>query len=415
MAELTTTQPRILVVDDEALIIRMLHEMLKTRYELLVATSGEEALALAVAATPELILLDVGLPDLNGYEVCRQLRDNPVTREIPVIFLTNHDERREILRGFDAGGKDYVLKNAGIMELMARIDTHLQLHRQQTALVAALEQNLIQNDKMASLGHLAAGVAHEINNPMGYISSNLCILAEYFDQIVGYDRFRQELADGEPSSPARETIAGRRTTQKIEDILKDGADLIKESLEGAERVMKIVLGLKNFSRTDTLECETVALTSCLENALTIAHNELKYVATIRREYESLEDVLCHPSQLSQVFLNLLVNAGQAIVTPEMGEIVLRSWDDAAFVYASVSDTGKGIPKIIKDRIFDPFFTTKDVGKGTGLGLSISIGIIKKHHGELLMESDDGKGTTFTVKLPRTSKKVFLCDPPCPLW
>ena len=401
MAELTTTLPRILVVDDEALIIRMLNEMLKTRYELLVATSGEEALALAVAAAPELILLDVGLPDLNGYEVCRQLRDNPATRQIPVIFLTNHDERREILRGFDVGGKDYVLKNAGIMELMARIDTHLLLHRQQTALVAALEQNLIQNDKMASLGHLAAGVVHEINNPMGYIASNLRVLAEYFDQIAGYDRFRQELDNGEPTPLTRETIANSRKSHTIDDILEDGANLIKESLEGAERVSLIVQGLKNFSRTDTLECETVALTSCLESALTIAHNELKYVATIRREYESLEDVLCHPSQLSQVFLNLLVNAGQAIVTPERGEIVLRSWDDTAFVYASVSDTGKGIPEEIKDRIFDPFFTTKDVGKGTGLGLSISIGIIKKHQGVLLMESVIGEGTTFTVKLPRT--------------
>ena len=400
MAELTPALPRILVVDDEALIIRMLNEMLKTRYELLVATSGEEALALAVAAAPELILLDVGLPDLTGYEVCRQLRDNPATRQIPVIFLTNHDERQEILRGFDVGGKDYVLKTAGIMELMARIDTHLQLHRQQAALVVALQQNLIQNDKMASLGHLAAGVAHEINNPMGYIASNLRVLAEYFDQIAGYDRFREELVNGEPTPLTRETIANLRKSHTIDDILEDGANLIRESLEGAERVTRIVQGLKNFSRMDTLECETAALTSCMESALTIAHNELKYVATIRREYDSMEDVLCHPNQLSQVFLNLLVNAGQAIVTPEMGEIVLRSWDDAAFVYASVSDTGKGILEEIKDRIFDPFFTTKDVGQGIGLGLSISTEIIKKHRGELLVESVVGKGTTFTVKLPR---------------
>ncbi len=155
--------------------------------------------------------------------------------------------------------------------------------------------------------------------------------------------------------------------------------------------------LKNFSRMDTKEKQLVALSDCLERAHTIAHNELKYVATVKAEYAPVPEILRHPGQLNQVFLNLLVNAGQAMVAP--GEIVMKCWHDDFFVYASVSDTGGGIPEELKVLIFDPFFTTKEVDKGTGLGLSISHEIIKKHGGELLVESVVGVGTIFTVKLP----------------
>ncbi len=395
MAELTATLPRILIVDDEPLIIRMLNTVLKTRYDIQVATSGEEALAMSISDAPELILLDVGLPDMDGYEVCRRLQRNPDTRDIPVIFQTKHDERQDILRGFEAGGRDYVLKDASVMVLMARIDTHLQLHRQKSALEAAMVKNRMQNDKMASLGQLVVGIAHEINNPMGYVFTNLQILARYFNKIVEERRGRHG-SDGELSPPASQTSDER---EEMEHILEDGVSLIRESLEGVERVTQIAQELKNFSRMDALEQKAVELNVCMESALTICSNELKYVAVIRKEYEPVPEVLCHPGQLSQVFLNLLVNAGQAVVP--MGEIVLRSWCDEAYVYASVSDTGVGIPPELLDRIFEPFYTTKDVGEGTGLGLSISHDIIAKHHGELLVASRVGFGTTFTVKLPRT--------------
>lgn len=265
------------------------------------------------------------------------------------------------------------------------------------------DQALMQSEKMASIGQLAAGVAHEINNPLGFISSNLRVLAEYFEQMVQFDRFRQEIDEHALSPLNREAVAASRKTLEIDFILEDGTDLIKESLEGAKRVTKIVKDLKNFSRVDVLESEPVSLENCLESALTICYNELKYAATIRKEYQPLPEVRCNPGQMNQVFLNLLVNAGQAIVPP--GEIVLRCWHDDAFVYASISDTGKGIPEGIRNRIFEPFFTTKEVGLGTGLGLSISYEIIKKHHGDILVESVVGAGTTFTVKLPRTSEET----------
>ena len=167
MPEQTATLPLILVVDDEPITIRMLNNVLKTRYQVQFAITGEEALAAVGAQPPELILLDIGLPGIDGYEVCRLLRDNPATREIPVIFLTRHDQRKEILHGFDVGGKDYVLKDAGVMELIARIDTHLQIRRQQVALESALEQNRM----------LLREINHRVKNNLNVVCSLLNLQA----------------------------------------------------------------------------------------------------------------------------------------------------------------------------------------------------------------------------------------------
>ncbi len=262
----------------------------------------------------------------------------------------------------------------------------------------AKDRSLMHNEKMISLGQLAAGVAHEINNPMGYIASNLRVLSQYFDQLRRFDRLREEADDTVPPLN-RESVTKSREELDIENLLKDGADLISESLDGAQRVTDIVQDLKSFSRLDADTMQAVSLESCMERALNICHNELKYLATIRKVYLPGPKILCHPGQLNQVFLNLLVNAGQAITPP--GEILLKCWHDTEFVYASVSDTGSGIPEEVMERIFDPFFTTKEEGQGTGLGLSISHEIIKRHHGELLLESIVGQGTTFRIRLPRT--------------
>jgi two-component system, cell cycle sensor histidine kinase and response regulator CckA len=259
------------------------------------------------------------------------------------------------------------------------------------------DQALMQSDKLASIGQLAAGVAHEINNPMSYIISNLELLTHYLDQLAHYDTLLQKECDG-LSVLAREKIQQERDSRDIEYILTAGGSLITESLEGAGRVAKIVRDLKTFSRVDGEEDELIDLNSCLESALTIVHNELKYLATIRKEYGQLPEIRCNPGQLNQVFLNLLVNAGHAIVSP--GVIELRSWCDEEFVYASVSDTGQGIPEEIRSRLFEPFFTTKEEGRGTGLGLSISSDIIGKHNGKILVESEVGAGSTFTIILPR---------------
>jgi two-component system, cell cycle sensor histidine kinase and response regulator CckA len=290
-------------------------------------------------------------------------------------------ERREAQKALLHYQKQLELMNEALEE---RVADEVRTSR-------AKDQALIQQEKMASIGQLAAGVAHEINTPMAFITSNLNILSRYFDQIV-----REKAQENNPPQP---TGKGSRKSLSMEQILTDGVDLIEESLEGAERVTKIVQDLKRFSRVDAPESELIDMTTCLESALTVARNELESVATIRCEYEPVPEVLCHPGQLNQLFLNLLVNARQAIVPP--GEILLRSWCDDDSVYASVSDTGHGIPEEIRFRIFEPFFTTKMVGQGTGLGLSVSNEIVKNHNGTLRVESEVGVGTTFTVILPRT--------------
>ena len=259
---------------------------------------------------------------------------------------------------------------------------------------------LIQKEKMASLGQLAAGVAHEINNPMGFVAINLSVMAQYFDRIISFQRTVGEGCRELPPA-AQELIERSRTSLDMDFILSDGVELISASQRGVERVKKIVGDLKTFSRTKSEEKEPTDLNSCLESALTIVSNELKYVGTIRKEYGSLPKLLCNPDQLNQVFLNLLVNAGHAIVPP--GEILLKSWHDDSFVYASIGDTGTGISDEIRGRLFEPFFTTKAVGKGTGLGLSVSYEIVKKHNGTIQVESKLGVGTTFTVVLPRATE------------
>ena len=278
------------------------------------------------------------------------------------------------------------------VDLAARVSAEVMRSRER-------DRAILQSEKMATLGLLAAGVAHEINNPMGYIASNLRMLREYFEKINRLDKVMREICINQPHCASREAIARITEELDMEYLLRDGIDLITESLDGAEQVKNIVLEMKNFSRMDTEEKQLMAINDCPERARTIAHNELKHVATMRVEYVPVPEILCHPGQLNQVFLNLLVNAGQAMVAP--GEIVMKCWHDDAFVYASVSDTGGGIPEELRARIFDPFFTTKEVDKGTGLGLSISNEIIKKHDGEIMVESVVGVGTTFTVKLPLT--------------
>lgn len=261
----------------------------------------------------------------------------------------------------------------------------------------ATQGQILQSEKMASIGQLAAGVAHEINNPIGFVRSNLTCLGRYVERLAAHIEKQQQALVELAGEAGKKRGAQLHKEGKLDFLLEDVQALREESIEGIDRVSKIVQNLKSFSRVDQAEFSSVNINDCLENTLSIVWNELKYSTTIEKELGTLPLVACFPQQLNQVFLNLLVNAGHAI--GEKGVIKLRTWQEQKVVCIAISDTGCGIPKENLPRLFEPFFTTKDVGKGTGLGLSISYDIVKKHGGEIFVESLLGEGTTFTIQLP----------------
>jgi PAS domain S-box-containing protein len=258
------------------------------------------------------------------------------------------------------------------------------------------QSQLLQSDKMATIGQLAAGVAHEINNPIGFINSNLGTLKKYLLNLKDYCRAADRMLDG-GSTDAAEELRQIKKFKKIDFILEDVGSVIEESIEGTDRVKVIVQDLKDFSHQDQGKMIEYDLNKGIKSTLNIVWNELKYKAELIQELGDLPLVRCNPQQLNQVFMNLLVNAAHAIMGK--GKIKVRTYalDDEAIV--EVSDTGVGIPNENLKKIFEPFFTTKETGKGTGLGLSVSYGIVARHGGQIEIESEVGVGTTFRVRLP----------------
>ncbi len=295
-----------------------------------------------------------------------------------------------------------------LVNVVAIVIENTRLHLEQSARIRALSElnkklaqaqgQLLQSDKMASIGQLAAGVAHEINNPIGFVSSNLGSLQRYMSDILtlveGYEAAETSISDPQ----LRIDLQALKKKIDLEYLREDATALINESRDGINRVKKIVQDLKDFSHADSGdEWRLAGIEQGLESTLNIVWSELKYKCEVRKEYGKLPDIECLPSQLNQVFMNLLVNAGHAI--EERGTIILRTGAESEQIWVEIEDTGKGIAPENLKRIFDPFFTTKPVGTGTGLGLSLSYSIIQKHHGRIEVQSEVGKGTTFRVWLP----------------
>jgi two-component system, NtrC family, sensor kinase len=262
------------------------------------------------------------------------------------------------------------------------------------------QSQMLQREKMASIGQLAAGVAHEINNPIGFVSSNLRSLDKYFKKLTDYLQLLERNIQAKVPETWQEIIPERKKL-KIDFMLEDSEDLIAESLDGSERVRKIVQNLKTFSRVDQAEEQLVDLNECLESTIGIVWNEIKYKAKLEKDLGELPDLNCNPQELSQVFTNILVNAAQAI--EKDGLIQIRSWQEESSIFITIQDNGNGIAEENLEKIFEPFFTTKAVGEGTGLGLSISYEIVKKHGGTINIDSAVGQGTTFTIRLPLKSE------------
>jgi two-component system NtrC family sensor kinase len=281
-------------------------------------------------------------------------------------------------------------------------ESHRLLTEKNTALEQAnadlvtMQTQMIQQEKMSSIGQLAAGVAHEINNPIGFISSNLNTLRRYAERLRAYVE-AVDACSGELPDAVRERLAAARRENRIDYIVPDIEALVRESLDGAERVKNIVQDLKSFSHVDSAQSRMADINAGLESTINIVWNELKYKATVERTYGDIPRTFCNAGQLNQVFMNLLVNAAHAIET--RGTISVSTWSEAGNIFVRIADSGCGIPQDSLQKIFEPFYTTKEVGKGTGLGLSIAYDIVKRHQGEIQVESEPGKGTVFTVCIP----------------
>jgi two-component system NtrC family sensor kinase len=321
-------------------------------------------------------------------------------------------DRLMIERSLELMSRELNERNAALQqELSERLQAEDALKKEkeeQLRLIRKLEEahnQLLQSEKMASIGQLAAGVAHEINNPIGYVNSNLSTLNKYIGQLLdvvsAYESTDEYLKN---NSQLADLITRKKQEADFGYIKEDMKDLINESIEGVARVKHIVQDLKDFSRSERDQSwELSDIHAGLNSTLNVANNELKYKAEIIRDYGELPEIECMLSQLNQVFLNILVNAAQAI--EEHGEIRISTRVNGEFVNIEFSDTGRGIPPDVQKRIFDPFFTTKPVGSGTGLGLSLSFSIISNHNGTINVASTPGTGTTFTIQLPIQQPKL----------
>lgn len=420
----------LLVVDDEANNRNVIVAQLKNEgYEIMTAGSGEEALELIDRQLPDLILLDVMMPGISGFDVAEILKSEERTASIPIIMVTALSDSKSRLAGLTNGVEEFLTKPVARAELVMRIRNLLRLKEYQDELstysssleervaastlelenahlqLSGTQTRLLQAEKLAALGQLAAGVAHEINNPVGYVNSNLGTLKGYLkdmlDVLQAYERVNRQ----QPPDPVELSALNQLKARiELDYICEDAPQLIDESLEGLLRVRTIVQDLKSFAHIDAEpEWKLADLHECLDSTLNIANNEIKYKATVVKEYGEIPEIECLGSQLNQVFLNLLVNAAHAIPDSTPGTITVRTARTGDEVSVEISDTGCGIPAANLLRIFDPFFTTKPIGQGTGLGLSLSYGIVQRHDGRIEVSSEVreefGRGTTFRVVLP----------------
>jgi len=349
--------------------------------------------------------------------ICTQLK-HPEDFLAKVDYLCSHsgEENFDLMECLDGRlieryslpqplGVDTVGRVFSFRDITARKLAEEALRREkeeQQALIKKLEtahNQLLQSEKMASIGQLAAGVAHEINNPIGYVNANLGSLGLYVEKMLKiteiYERAEASLA----GQPLLEEIRSLKQEADWGYLTQDVRDLLRESAEGITRVKQIVQDLKDFSHVDQAEWQYVDLHKGIESTLNIVHSEIKYNAEVIKAYGAIPPVECMASQLNQVFMNMLINASHAIGEGNHGKITIRTGTENDMVWVEFSDTGKGIAPENLKRIFDPFFTTKPVGKGTGLGLSLSYSIIEKHHGRIEAKSEVGEGATFKITLP----------------
>ncbi|RCJ20983.1 hybrid sensor histidine kinase/response regulator [Nostoc sp. ATCC 43529] len=455
--QITHHKKNILVVDDTPDNLRLLSAMLTAQgFEVRKALNGKMALTACQMVLPDVILLDINMPGMDGYQVCQQLKADDRTCEIPVIFISALDDVVDKAKAFDVGGVDYIAKPFHGAEVVLRIENQINLRLLQVKLqeknfllqqaldnLKAAQVQQIQNEKMVALGQLVAGIAHEINNPISFIYGNLQYAGQYVQDLVSIiEVYQQEYLQPTPKI--------QQISQDIDlnFVIKDLQNLIAAMYRGSNRIREIVLALQNFSRHDESQMKRVNIHEGIDNTLVMLQHRLKETANrpaivVVKNYGKLPLVNCYASELNQVFMHLLNNAIDAlekgvgngewgdgemgrladekrIITPQLTvnsqhglnaalpltalpipQIrIYTQMTNSNMVKIAIADNGPGIQDSLRSRLFDPFFTTKPVGKGSGLGLSISYQIIvQKHRGQITCNSSFGQGAEFAIEIP----------------
>lgn len=395
----------ILIVDDTPNNLDVISKTLTDAgLDVATALTGERALEQVKYSEPDLILLDVMMPGIDGFETCQRLKADPKTCDIPIIFMTALADAESKVKGFSLGAVDYITKPFQEQEVLARVRTHSHLRN----LSKALEQQLVQSEKMSALGNLVAGVAHEINNPVGCIKGNLEPLEEYFmDLLRVVDCYQNSYPQATPA------VQDELETTDLEFLREDLPKLVASMQASIQRIGDISHSLRTFSRGDRDHPVTCNIHECINSTILILKHRLKTspihaAIKVVTQYSDLPLIECYAGQINQVFMNLLANAIDAIessTNTQANYIVISTEisDDRQSIIISIKDTGIGMSAEVKQKIFDHLYTTKEVGKGTGLGMAIVQQIVtEKHNGTIQINSTVGEGTEFIINLPITT-------------
>lgn len=431
IADAFSKSVHILLVDDNPNNLKVLSEAIQGfGWKALVATDGESAIEQAEYASPDLILLDVMMPGFDGFETCRRLKGNPATQNIPIIFMTALSDITDKVKGLEMGAVDYITKPFQYEEVVARLKLHLKLShltctleqqvQERTAKLAQSFQQLqqtqlqlVQSEKMSALGNLVAGVAHEINNPIGFLSGNLQPAQEYVKDLLRLlDLYQRTYSDSTPE------IQDELEAIDLDYLREDLPKLLNSMELGIDRIRSISTSLRTFSRADKDHKVPFNIHEGLDSTILILKHRLKAneqrpEIEVIKNYGNLPEIDCFPGQVNQVFMNILANAIDALeesnagrsfsdieVNPNQIVICSELAEDKQGVFIRIKDNGTGMSEEVKQQIFDYLFTTKDVGKGTGLGLAIVHQIVvKNHHGSLQVHSTPRQGSEFVIMLP----------------
>ncbi len=374
---------RVLVADDNADMREYIARLLSPHWLVQVAPNGRVALDLARAAPPDLVLSDVMMPVMDGVTLLAELRRDPRTRTVPVLLISARAGEEARLEGLETGADDYLIKPFAARELLTRVSTHLEMARVRKHAydeLAAAQAQLVQSAKMASLGQLVAGIAHEINNPLAFALSHLSTVERSLAEVAA--RLEGEIAAG----PAQAWQRARARTAEMRG--------------GLERIAELVLKLRTFSRLDEGERKPASVRDGVASALTILNHRLEGRIEVETRFGEPDTIFCYAGLLNQAIMNLLTNAIDAI--DGRGKIVISTHARGADYVICIEDSGAGIADHLRDEVFNPFFTTKPVGEGTGLGLSITYSIVRKHGGQVTLERASSGGTVATIVLPLES-------------